>query len=150
MINTSSIKAHILLLLCGPFRFVDCQDYDMFQVFHLQLILSQGSCRGVAHALTGLCIGLGPFGTSWLILARLFCRGSDQLTRLCIGLDPPGTLWLILARIFFGESVHAEIGLCIGLGPSSTLWGILTRLFYRGLDHVLIGLCIGLGPPGTF
>lgn len=114
MIDTSSIKAHILLLLCGTFRFVDFQDYDMFQVFHLRLILSQGSCRGMAHALTGLCIGLGPSGTSWLILARLFCRESDHaLTRLCIGLGPPGTLWLILARIFCGESVHAEIGLCI-------------------------------------
>ena len=69
MINTSSIMAHILLLICGTFRFVDFQDYRVFHEFHLWLIPYQGSCRGVAHALTGLCIELGPPGTLRLILA---------------------------------------------------------------------------------
>ena len=101
MIDTSSIMAHILLLLCDTFRFVDFQDYHVFHEFHLWLIPYQGSCRGMAHALTELCIGLGPPGTLRLILARLFCSGSvHALTRLCIGLGPPGTLQLILTRLF--------------------------------------------------
>ena len=80
---------------------MDFQDYRVFHEFHLRLIPYQGSCRGVAHALTGLCIGLGPPGTLRLILARLFGSGSVYaLTGLCIGLGPPGTLWSILARLF--------------------------------------------------
>ena len=59
-------------------------------------------------------------------LARLFCSGSvHALTGLCIGLGPPGTLRLILAWLFGSGSVHALTGLCIGLGPPVTLWLIL-------------------------
>ena len=77
---------------------MDFQDYSVFHEFHLRLIPYQGSCRGVAHALTGLCIGLGPPGTLRLILARLFGSGSVHApTGFCIGFGPLGTLRLILA-----------------------------------------------------
>ena len=97
-------------------------------MFHLQLILSQGSCKGVAHAKIGLCIGLGPPGTLRLILARLFGSGS---VHALTGLGPPGTLRLILAWLFGSGSVHALTGLCIGLGPPGTLRLILARLLDR-------------------
>ena len=91
-------------------------------MFHIRLILSQGSCKGMAHALTGL----GPPCTSWLVLTRIFCREMvDVEIGLCIGLDRPGTLWLILAQLFCIGLIHALTGLCIGLGPPGTSWLIL-------------------------
>ena len=74
---------------------------------------------GSVHALTGLCIGLGPPGTLRLILARLFCNGSvHALTGLRIGLGPLGTLRLILARLFGSGSVQALIGLFFSISHS--------------------------------